>query len=70
MLKLLKNGGVYVLSTMSSIHKLSSILTTRALKKTMKKSQKNEQPWTLNYKKLMVFEVPIFGLDQLIFLPK
>jgi hypothetical protein len=38
-LKLLKNGGVGVLSTMSSIHKLSSILTTRVLKKQSKRAK-------------------------------
>ncbi len=49
-LKLVKNGGASVLSTMSSIHSMSTILN-KGKKKTMKKNkkQKNEQPQTLAY---------------------
>jgi hypothetical protein len=51
-LELIKNGGVGVLSTMSSIHKCifhSHRIWTTRVKKNNEEEQKNEQPWTLAY---------------------
>ncbi len=52
-LELIQNEGASMLSTMSSIHSISSILTEfeqqRFLKNSEKNKQRNEQPWTLAY---------------------
>jgi hypothetical protein len=51
-LESVKNGGVNVLSTMSSIHNMSSIFTdlnNKGQKKQWKKNQRNEQPWIVAY---------------------